>query len=314
MPEAWTNRDNLSDDGYLHPDTDGQCYISFKNFSPQIGNESRTFQEQMTDPAKYFIKYFYDHALRGNCSVGDALNLAAHDFFGDWYTSSILCNGYHAWWVGDERMVPPYDEPGWVEGKMRVFGDGNVCVFQPKITLTANHGLSPTFYVDGEPHSTGDIYVWPTKVYTISVSDVPGYEFHHFSYNGVNSGRPLGSVLYYSGTITAYYNPIQGDYEVSVGTWGLVNDYPVYKLAPPLYIDGDLVGSARDTYQVSEGYHTFAVDPVLPIAPPFAFWVFRFWKHNDHGHIYTIYQPEFGFDVDEDTTLVAAYDLWAVPW
>jgi hypothetical protein len=224
MPEAWTNRENLSDDGYNHPDTSDQCYISFENFSPQIGNESRTFQEQMTDPAKYFIKYFYDYALRGSRSVREALNLAADDFFGDWYTSSILCNGYHAWWVGDERMDPPYDEPGWAEGKMRVFGDGGVWVFQPKITLAANHGLSPTFYLDGEPHSTGDIHVWPGKVYTISVSDVPGYEFTHFSYHGGSLGRPCTTELSFSGELTAHYVFVDGFNDGNYDGWTVYSE------------------------------------------------------------------------------------------
>ena len=92
---------------------------------------------------------------------------------------------------------------------MRVFGDGSIWVCQPKITLTANHGLSPTFYLDGEPHSTGDIYVWPTKFYTITVSDVPGYEFDYFSYDGGTWGPQPSLQLLHSGEFKAHYNPTQ---------------------------------------------------------------------------------------------------------
>jgi hypothetical protein len=210
---AWTNRKAeplLSTNGYLHPDMDGQCYISFDGFSPQIGNESGTFQDQTTGPLKNFIKLFYDYALRDSRSVREALNLATHDFFGDWYTSSILYgeegNRYHAWWSG---TPPDRSDQGYKEGYMRVFGDGSIWVCQPKITLTANHGLSPTFYLDGEPHSTGDIYVWPTKFYTITVSDVPGYEFDYFSYDGGTWGPEPSLQLLHSGAFTAHYSPIQ---------------------------------------------------------------------------------------------------------
>jgi len=229
MPEAWTHRnDDLSDDGYLHPDYGDQCYISFDGFSPQIGNESGTFQDQTTGPLKNFIKLFYDYALRGSRRVKDALNLATHDFFGDWYTSSILYgeegDRYHAWWSG---TPPDYEDKGYWEGYMRVFGDGTILVFQPKITLAANHGLSPTFYLDGEPHSTGDIYVWPTKFYTITVSDVPGYVFDHFSYDGGTWGPEPSLQLPHSGAFTAHYSPIQYfALSISAGSGGTTSPEP----------------------------------------------------------------------------------------
>lgn len=89
---------------------------------------------------------------------------------------------------------------------MRVFGNGAIWLFQPKITFTTNCGQSPTFYLDGEPHSVGDVHVWPTKFYTISVSDVPNYSFDHFSYDGGNWGRPCSTQLPHSGAFTAHYN------------------------------------------------------------------------------------------------------------
>jgi len=225
IPANWTNKKTMNPDGYVHPDMGGQCYIGFDGISPQIGNESGTFQDQITGPVKYFIKYFYDYALRGSRSVRDALNLAAHDFFGDWYTSSILYGedgeGYHAWWPGGGGK-----DEGYYPGYMRVFGDGSIWVFQPKITLTSSPSLSPTFYIDGEPHSTGDIHVWAPKTYTISVSDVPGYVFDHFSYNGQNLGRPATIQLLEDGAFTAHYNIAYYSLTISAGSGGTTSPSP----------------------------------------------------------------------------------------
>ena len=379
---AWTNRkvDLLNDDGYLHPDMDGQCYISFDGFSPQIGNESGTFQDQTTGPLKDFIKLFYDYALRDSRSVREALNLATHDFFGDWYTSSILYgeegNRYHAWWSG---TPPDKLDQGYKEGYMRVFGDGSIWVCQPKITLAANHGLSPTFYLDGEPHSTGDIYVWPTKFYTITVSDVPGYEFDYFSYDGGTWGPEPSLQLLHSGAFTAHYSPIQyfalsisagsggttspqpgdhwyvegfpaqvtanpnsgydfdrwlldgnpyyqnpiivtmnnhhtlhavfsqGPYDISTGSVYLHNGQ-YYQCQVPFYIDGQEVGPTWYTYQVSAGYHTFAV-PQVPSGGPgwavvFQYWVVNGWPDGSSNPI--------GGTIQSDMFLGAVYEV--IPW
>jgi len=250
MPEAWTHRDGepdrpyMSEDGYLSPDCKGQCYIGFYGISPIISGFHQTFEEQMTDPVKYFIKYFYDYALRNSYSVRDALNRATLDFFGYTYTSSILYGedgeGYHAWWPGGGGK-----DEGYYPGYMRVFGDGSMWVFQPKITLTSSPALSPTFYLDGEPFSTGDIHVWPAKLYTISVSDVTGYDFDYFSYNGQYLGRPASIQLNEDGALTAHYSLQTTYYSLSIssssggytspspGTYWYVAGFPAQVTAYP---------------------------------------------------------------------------------
>jgi hypothetical protein len=204
MPEAWTNRNNLGANGYSSPDGNGQCYIGFENFSPMISLTNGTsFSNQTTNAVKYFIKYFYDYALKDSYSVRDALNRATLDFFGDTYTSSILYQGYGAWYSGDNYG----NDPGYYPGKMNVFGDGAIWVFQPKITLTSSPSLSPTFYINGEPYSVGDIHVWAPETYTITVSDVDGYDFDYFTYNGMTLGRPATIQLTEDGAFTAHYSP-----------------------------------------------------------------------------------------------------------
>jgi hypothetical protein len=205
-PAAWTSRTDLSANGYTSPDGLGQAYISFDGASPIISGYHQTFEQEMTDPLKYFIESFYNYSLRIGYSIKESLNRATIDFFGTTFTSSYLNTGYDTWYDGD-----------YWPGQMRVFGDGNMRIVQPRITLAANTPIAPTFYLDGVPHSLGDINVWPwPRQYTIEVSDVPCYEFDHFheeSLDGVSSGswwfQPLTIPFEYSGTFTAVYTPIQ---------------------------------------------------------------------------------------------------------
>lgn len=194
-----------------------------------ISGYHQTFQEQMTGPVKYFVKYFYDYALRSSYAVRDALNLATIDFFQTTFTSSILNTGYNAWWPGGDFPYP-LNNPGWYPrgfpghendplNRMRVFGDGSMWVFQPKITLTTNCEASPTFYLNGEPHYAGDIHVWP-EVYTFTVSDIPNYVFDHFSYHGYWLGRPATVGLYFDGELKAYYNWNPTYYTLSISSSG----------------------------------------------------------------------------------------------
>jgi hypothetical protein len=139
IPANWTNNQYMTSDGFRDADGGGQCYIGFDGISPQIGNESGTFENQITGPVKYFIKYFYDYALRSSRTVNQALDWASHDFFEDWYTQSILFGEdgerYSAWWPGGGGKAK-----GYYPGRMRVFGDGDMWLFQPKITILAGSG------------------------------------------------------------------------------------------------------------------------------------------------------------------------------
>jgi hypothetical protein len=140
MPVAWTSRTDLSHDGYHNPDNKDQVYIGFKNFSPQINNTT-AFEGQTTDPLCYWIKDFYDYALRDSHSVKDSINLATTNFFGTSFTLSILNTGYSAWWSGIyNNETGEWEDQGYKEGQMRVFGDGNMFVFQPTLTISAGSG------------------------------------------------------------------------------------------------------------------------------------------------------------------------------
>jgi hypothetical protein len=222
-PAAWTyrgpdyNTPALNDDGYLHPDGLRQAYIGFEGVSPQISANHQTFRYQIVDPLQYFIGRFYNYSLRIGYSVKDSLNRATLDYFGNTFTNSILNTGYEAWFDDNDPNTI-----NWWEGRMRVFGDGNMRIVQPRITLAANTAIAPTFYLDGVPHSLGDInaWAWPRQ-YTIQVSDVPCYTFDHFHYEEANGGwwdiyfKPVTISFEYSGTFTAVYTPIQQPLTIS---------------------------------------------------------------------------------------------------
>ncbi|MFZ7138894.1 MAG: InlB B-repeat-containing protein [archaeon] len=136
MPVAWTSRTDLSYNGYSNPDYDDQVYIGFENISPQINNTT-AFESQTTDPLYYWIEDFYDYALRDSYSVRDAINEATSDFFGTSFTLSILNTGYSAWFPGYGNMTADY-----YDGRMRIYGDGTLFVFQPTLTMSAGAGGS----------------------------------------------------------------------------------------------------------------------------------------------------------------------------
>jgi len=232
--DAWMNNGVTSIDGYNSPDDSGQCFISFYGFSPWIGNDTRTFEQEWTYAMKYFIGYFYYSALVDGYSVHDSLNIASLNIFYTTYTSSILYTGYDLWWPGSEDpsqmtidqyglnlgQIRPFGLSGWyprqffntsspcyTKNSMQVFGDSSIYLFQPKITLSANYG-SPTFYLDGTAHGTGNVNVW-RKTYSVGTSVPAGYSFYRFSYGGYTySSNPSNIPILNSGSLTVLFSPI----------------------------------------------------------------------------------------------------------
>jgi hypothetical protein len=142
IPANWTQNPDMSSDGYTNPDGSGQCYIGFNGFSPQIGNETGTFEEEFTYPMKLFIESFYNYTLRTGYSVKDALNQATLDYFGESFSAGMLKNGYWAWYgaEGDEEH-----DPDFYWGQMRVFGDGNIHLNQYDFTIVAKDQYNNVF-------------------------------------------------------------------------------------------------------------------------------------------------------------------------
>ena len=268
----------LSADGYVSPDNQGQAYIGFLGFSPMISSyHDPAFYEQSTLPAQWFIKWFYDYALRHRYSVKDALNRASLDFFQHPFTSSIFNTGYNSWWPGADipGQDPILENPGWYprdfygpeaeKNRMRVFGDGNVMLFQPRITLADNTPFTPTFYIDGVPHNSGEtINLWPDAGrYTITVSDVPGYTWNNFHYEYTyESGwweiyyQPVTIGFENSGTFTAVYTPNPQPLTISSSGSGYTNPTGTqwYDLYSNAHVEA-FPNSGYDNYWILDNYY-----------------------------------------------------------
>ncbi len=164
-PIGWTHRDGsdnhpfMSSDGYARPDSYGQCYISFYGYSPMLsGLPINTFFEQTgVTNCKEFIKKFYDYALTDGLSVHDALDQASSDYFGVYYSSSLLSTGYNAYWPGGDNQ-PPLNKTGYYPkdffpeeplNQMRVYGDASIHLVPQTETISVDY-FSGTYDVWNE--------------------------------------------------------------------------------------------------------------------------------------------------------------------
>lgn len=113
-PVAWTHRDGnpghpyMSSNGFLYPDHQQQCYISFYGYSPMLSSYVPYSQGYYYNfagvgspgPCSWFAIKFYYYALYEGYSVHDSLDLASGEFFGRDYANTVLNTGYHCWWPG----------------------------------------------------------------------------------------------------------------------------------------------------------------------------------------------------------------------
>ncbi len=237
MCDAWLHNGTTKVEGYTDPDESGQCFVSFYGFSPWIGNDTRTFNETWTPAMKYFIEDFYHNALVDNNTVKNSLNFASLSNFNKTYTESILSQGYNLWWPGSQQLaveeLPPdqvrgLELNGWyprdffpnrTANSMQVFGDSNIYLYQPKITLTANYGLSPTFTIDG--HSCGGAVNTYMRTYSVGVTTPPNYQFDHFTYKGNSyTQNPSDILLDLTGELKAYFNYDPTYYTLTLSSTG----------------------------------------------------------------------------------------------
>ena len=185
---------------------------------------------------------------------------------------------------------------------MRVFGDGNIKLDQPQLTLRAfdNWGnqLYPTFYIDGDPFSTGNVRMTP-DTYSFDVSDVYGYAFDHYYFDYGSSTHsdwnrevndlsiPCDCVLtvyYYS----PYPPPTTHDLTVlAIDNYG----QPGYV---PLYIDSQYVGTTGFTYAITEGTHSIYVESPI--------------YNQGYTHIFAAYYYDGDYDYNNPTSISLTQD------
>ena len=165
-PIAWTHRNGsaghpyMSSDGFSAPDGYGQCYISFYGFSPMLsGLPINTFFEQTgITNCQEFIKKFYDFTIKDGLSVHDALDWASRDFFGEYFSTSVLSTGYNSYWPGG-NLSSPLDKAGYYPrdfypneplNKMRVYGNASIHLTNPVTETLSVDYFSGTYDVWNE--------------------------------------------------------------------------------------------------------------------------------------------------------------------
>ena len=112
MPYAWTQKSNLSTNGYTSPDYGGVAYIGFENTSKYLSDNGDFYYYNYGD----FISEFYKQLYVYHCSVNTALNNAAFK----------VSSGYYTFW--GLTINTGYIDPTGTGNtcRMRVLGDGNM--------------------------------------------------------------------------------------------------------------------------------------------------------------------------------------------
>jgi hypothetical protein len=200
LPVAWTN--NQLNDG-------SRCYIGFQGASPALSAAS--FQSS-TGLGKDFITQFYYYALSVGYSVQDSLNEASWDVFDTAFGNSPLNGGeFETYWPKNYPPNGPWAH--WESGYMHVYGNVHIKL-HPLLTISArdnyNNQLYPTFYVNGQPVSTGSGRVGP-GTYAFDVSGLTGYTFSRFYFDYGSSSaevnyKPRDQTINTDCVLTVYYN------------------------------------------------------------------------------------------------------------
>lgn len=328
MPFAWTHRLvkprtmpgfttslHMSKHGYAIPDNGDFCYMGFVGGSASL---SQTI-EGSGAPYHFWLEDFFSFALADSVSVKAALDDASHRRFNNKdFDETQLYTGFTASW----KM---YIDGQWIEvgspedrvGRLRVYGNAHKSLYQPLVTWNAkdnlNNPLQPTFYIDGQPYSSPGISRLSAKVYTIDVSDIPGYNFDHFSYDGATyHSHPTAMQIDQDGVLTAHYVPIYHD--VNTGSYlytgGQYQQFPI-----EFYIDDAYAGPTGGTYPVTEGEHDFEV-PYVAWAWPgggggggaivFTHWFANGWPYYGPNRLEDIY-------ISGDCWLFAIYEVQYFP-
>ena len=257
LPVAWTKDYGMSPDGYSNP-YGNHCYIGFSGASPTLSAGSF---ENWTGLAMDFITQFYYYALEYDASIRDALNSASNAVFSESYLDCPLTQ-FWTWWPSDFGGEMG---PGWKLGQMRVYGYGNLKLWQPAITVNAhdnnNNYVYPSVYVDSEYAGSAFNPIHLSKGYhTIAVdSSYSGRYFQHFNGNpwGLN---PVQVFVTQDTALTAVYTQPDYSLSISAGEGGSVTPYgtqwyyqgqnaPVYAFPCTYYVfdhwilDGNDAGS-----------------------------------------------------------------------
>ena len=237
-PDPTPDPGYMSGDGYTDPDNGDFCYIGFHYGSAALTQSVTGLSSP--SPYWYWLEHFFAYALTNNLSVKQALNEASQQFYQGNFGEIPLHTGYTSVWPmfysddPGEWRPPWYGEPYWhtVPGKetgpgsLRVYGNSHIKLYQPLLTLSANNGLSPEFTISNQESGSNDYDIGDHRLisdfYSISVKDIPNYDFSHFTYKDTTYGSNPTLQIASDSELKAYYtwNPVYYDLTISAGTGG----------------------------------------------------------------------------------------------
>jgi len=277
----------MSNDGYSDADEGDFCYIGFPWGSPSL-----TQQLDWTDAYYYeWIYEFFHNALNNDVTVNTALDDASLECFNSDFNTSTLHTGFTAYWAGFDLG---YD------CTMAVYGNGNIKLYQPELTVNTNPEISAQVYIDNQYMGlSGQGFQVNPGTHTIRVTEPTGYSFKNFTWTGGSTtNNPMTLNVSSDMTITAYYNELE--YSLTVLAY---NQYEQQGYVP-LYIDDEYVGITGYAYAVAEGNHKIYVEsPLWEAQYPFILHVFDHYTYDST----TNYSNPITLPITDDKTVTAYY-------
>jgi hypothetical protein len=282
MPFAWTHRSvgqigpgfntnqNMSDDGYNNADGGNFVYIGF------VGG-SASLSQTLSGSWPYYhtwLEQFFGYALIYDMSVKDALDHASYSLWPGYcfdQTPLRAGNGFWAIWEVWNPSEGWHNLMGGSWGKMAVYGNGNIRLYQYQLTVNAldQYGSAVPgveVYMDGVTlGQAGNSWKIVPTSHQLQVSVPIGYTFQYFE--GYPSGQNPITVQ-----LNSDYMTVTARYYITPVSLTIQNNYGLYYTVPA----------------VGTHWYNYGTD-VQVWAYPLSHWVFTHW-HLD-GSDYTTMNP-----------------------
>jgi hypothetical protein len=331
MPLGWTRR-NVSDidstdgfnieydisiDGYGDPDMGSQVYIGFPYGSASLEQNIPSVQ----GPTQYYewVYEFFQSALYDGVSVNDALDSASLELLGWHFDTSPLQTGFTAyWWDPDDPMTQS-------DCTMAVYGNGNIHL---KNYVPPSHSVAVRSFAGP---SSGDVDV--SYQFSASAACSEGHDVRYLFDWGDGTENVTGYYDSYDTVSVSHSWSEEEQYSVKVkaqcegGLWSDWSNTRTMKIGqrltvlaynqyeqeghPPVYLDGDYLGTAGHTFTVTTGNHEIGM-----YTPIYEYYEGHIWLHTFcwyyYDGVYNASNP-ITLSITDDKTVTAYYysEIWA---
>jgi len=297
----------MSGDGYTVPDTGDFCYMGFYYGSAAL-TQDVDGKSGNPHPYWWWLEEFFEDALTNNWSVKQALNEASQDIYLGNFGEIPLHINYTSIWPMYRGDPPSWHYEAGVEigtGRLLVYGNSNIKLYQPELTLRArddyDNPIYPVYKIDGTTVYTGVNVISGT--HTFEVEDLLGYTFDHITVddgsNPYNVSTQTTQLSFTSDcVITAYFDYDFPTHQLEILA---INQYSQPGIVP-LYIDDHYVGTTGDIYTVSEGEHEiYVLSPINHGGGSYSVFVAYYYDEDYH------YDNPMTLTVTEGKTIYACY-------